>query len=386
VSRGHLHVITPGDHFSPSTGSAVPTVVHGLASATPPGAPRPRVALARGTYPDRYTSADVVEYDQVLPRRGDRYADVLLSRAGLPRIGARRVLGAALTGQAGWDPSVVLAHNAPQLVPLVDADRHVPVLYAHNELLRTYGRREAGRVLGRAAAIVCVSRFLAARTAERLPPPLRSRVVVVHNGVDTKLFRPADEPREDGTLHVVYVGRMLPDKGPDVLLDALLRLGRTDVRATFVGTVGFAPDAPLSDYERTLRRTAAPLGDRVTWLPFRPRADVAALLRTADVVVVPSRWPEPFALTVLEGMASGAAVVASDVGGIPEAAGDAGVLVPPDDDGALAEALEALADDAVLLARARAAGRAHAEAHRWLEARRTLDRALGSTSVSSATG
>lgn len=53
------------------------------------------------------------------------------------------------------------------------------------------------------------------------------------------------------------------------------------------------------------------------------------VLRTADVVVVPSRWAEPFALTALEGMAAGAAVVASDIGGIPEAVGTAGILVPP---------------------------------------------------------
>lgn len=376
VTRAHLHVITPGDHFSPGTGSAVPTVVHGLAGATPAGEPRPRVAVARGTYPDRYASADAVEYDQAVPRPWDRYADLLMARAGLPRAGARRVFGATLTDQASWPPSVVLAHNAPQLVPLVDAGRHAPVLYAHNDLLRTYGRREAARVLGPAEAIVCVSDFLASRTADRLPVSLRSRVVVVHNGVDTELFRPAATPRDDGRLHVVYVGRMLPDKGPDVLVDALARLGRADVRATLVGTVGFTPDAPLSPYEQALREAAAPLGDRVTWLPFRPRAEVADLLRTADVVVVPSRWPEPFALTVLEGMASGAAVVASEIGGIPEAAGDAGVLVPPADPDALAGALAALADDPALLSRTRAGARRHAEAHDWAAARRTLGEVL----------
>ena len=56
-----VHVITPGDHFSPSTGSAIPTVVDGLCRFRPDGVPRPAVAVARGTYPDRYDSADIIE-------------------------------------------------------------------------------------------------------------------------------------------------------------------------------------------------------------------------------------------------------------------------------------------------------------------------------------
>lgn len=392
AAGSYLHVITPGDHFSPSTGSAIPTVVHGLSAATPPGRPRSRVAVATGTYPDRYPSADVVEYRQRPPHRLDRYADAVAARAGLPRRGARRVLSATLTDQRDWPPSVVLAHNMPQLVDLVDTDRHAAVLYAHNELFRTYSPREAGRALSRVGAVVCVSDFLAGRTADRLPPALRERLVVVHNGVDTALFHPdveagpggagrrtAELPARgdrDDRLHVVFVGRTVREKGPDLLVDALVRLGRPDIRATVVGAFGFAPDGPLTDYERDLRRAAAPLGHAVTWLPFQGRQEVARLLRGADVVVVPSRWPEPFALVALEGMASGAATVAARTGGIPEAVGDAGLLVPPGDPVALAEALDGLADDRSLLARLRTAARAHAVAHDWSVARRTLDRHL----------
>ena len=380
----HLHVITPGDHFSPSTGSALPSVVHGLAAATPPGAPRSVVAVARGTYPDRYPSADVVEYDAVPPRPADRYRDAAAARLGLPRTGTRRPLAAALTDQARWPASVVLGHNLPQLVPLVDVDRHAAVLYAHNELLRTYSPREAARVLDRAGAVVCVSGYVAERTADRLPPRLRDRVRVVHNGVDTALFRPGDAERvAGGPLRVVFVGRTVPDKGPDVLVEALLRLRRPDVVATVVGTPHFAPGAPLTRYERDLRAAARPLGDAVRWLPFQPRDEVASLMRAADVVVVPSRWAEPFALTVLEGMASGAAVVAARTGGIPEATGDAGVLVPPGSADALAAALEGLADDSTFLAATRERCLRHARAHDWRAARRTLDAVLGDLGLTS---
>lgn len=373
----HVHVITPGDHFSPSTGSAVPTVVHSLAGATPAGQPRPRVAVARGTYPDHYATADVVTYEPAQGHPLDRYVDAAAALAGLPRAGSRRTLGAALTGQGAWAPSVVIGHNMPQLVPLVDTGRHAAALYVHNDLLRTYTRREAGRILDPATAIVCVSDYIAQQTARRLPPRLHDRLAVVRNGVDTTFFHPDDARSDDGPLHVVFVGRMLHVKGPDVLVDALVRLNHPDVHATLVGTVGFDPAAPLSGYEQELRRAAAPLGDRITWLPFRPRDEVARLLRSADVAVVPSRWPDPCPLTVLEGMASGAALVAARAGGIPEQVGDAGILVEPDDVAALADAVAALAEDRALLARRKAASRAHAVANDWAVVRTRFDDALG---------
>ena len=95
--RPHTHLITPGDHYSPGTGSAVPTVVHGLSAATPAEEPLPAVLVARGTYPDRYPSAQAIEYPLIAPRRHDRYADLALGRVGLGRPGARRVLAPALT-------------------------------------------------------------------------------------------------------------------------------------------------------------------------------------------------------------------------------------------------------------------------------------------------
>lgn len=371
-----VHVLTPGDHFSPRTGSAIPTVVDGLCAALPAGtAPRPRVVVADGTYPDRYPSAEAVGYPQAAARRTDRYLDPAAGRLGLPRPGVRRTLRPTLAAQDDWDPGVVLAHNAPQLVPLVH-ERHAAVLYAHNLLLRTYSPREADRVLGRAAAIVCVSAALAEQTAAHLPARLRDRLRVVPNGVDTARFAPRADPARGERLRVLFVGRMIPDKGADVLVSAVERLGRDDVALTLVGSQNFDAGARPSPYERDLRERAAALGDRVRMLPFTARAEVAELYRQADVVVVPSRWAEPFALTVMEGMASGVPVVASAAGGIPEVLGDAGVAVRPDDPDDLAAALEALADDETLRRQVGARCRRRAEARDWRWARGVLDGVL----------
>nr|WP_172148606.1 glycosyltransferase family 4 protein [Isoptericola chiayiensis] len=347
---------------------------------------RATVRVARGTYADRYDDATIDEYEPVAdPGAWNRRLDVLRAPLGLARSTAGP-WAAALADQDRWEPSVVILHNAPQAVGLV-ARPHTPVLYAHNELFRTYTQREAGRVIGDVGAVVCVSDFLAERTADRLPRALRDRVHVIRNGVDTARFRPGPAfPKGQGELHVVFVGRTIPDKGPDILLQAVELLDRADIRATVVGSAGFSATAPLTSYERQVRARADRIGRRATVLPFVPRPEVPGLLATADVVVVPSVWPDPCPLTVLEGMAAGAAIVASAVGGIPEVVGDAGALVDAGDARALADALERLAEDPRTLEAARSRARARAEGRDWAVASAELDTLLRSIRPAGAPG
>jgi len=373
--RRHFHVITPGDHFSPRTGSAVPTVVHGLAAAV--AEPRSAVVVARGTYADHYDSADVVEYEaDPVPFGAPRRADPFVGLLGLARPEIGRTWRATLAGQRDWPEAYVLGHNAPQLMRYVDTQRHVPVLYAHNELLRSYPRWETARTLGGTHRIVCVSAYLADRTAARLPRRIADRIRVVGNGVDTEAFHPAWELRDTERMTVLFVGRTIPDKGVDVLLRAAALLATDAIEILVLGSQNFDPHAPLSPYESSLRELAAASRTPVRFLPTVGRHRIPDVLRTADVLVVPSRWPEPYGLTVTEGMATGIPVVASAVGGIPEALGGSGILVPPDDPDALVDALRGLADDPAERRRLGAAAREHAVTHDWRWARRELDAAL----------
>lgn len=377
MERSVIHAITPGDHFSPLTGSAIPTVVHGLAGAAlRAGGPRHRVVVDRSTWHPRYDSAEVIEYTGARPPdRRARYADALRGRLGMPRTAVAAYYRPIAEAVRAQPPSIVLAHNAPILVRLLRDTPHRVVVYAHNDLLRTYSRREAGRMLGSAAAIVCVSESLAERTRERLPATLRAGVHVVGNGVDTAQFHP-DGHRSDGPLRVMFMGRVIPDKGADVLLRAVQRLDAGGLEVLVVGRPGFAADAPLSDHERDLRTLAAAGGDDVRFQTFVPRAELPALLRTADVFVVPSRWPDPSPLTVGEALASGLPVIASRIGGIPEAVGDAGILVAPDDPAALAEALQGLIDDGVRRTALAKAARTRAETRDWSWSWRQLEAVL----------
>lgn len=368
-----IHVITPGDHYSPRTGSATSTVVHGLASAAArEGSPfRHLVALDASTMHPRYDSATVIEYEGVAPPgRSDRLADVALGRLGRPRRAAANWFRPAVDAIAGRPPSIVLAHNAPVVPWLLRDSPHRVVLYAHNDLLRTYTRAEVARTIGGAAAIVCVSDSLANRFRRSLPADLAERLHVVRNGADTETFtpdaaRPVHAPSREAPARVLFVGRMIRDKGPDVLVGAAALLGRDDLEFVLVGSDGFDRNAAPSPYETELRRLASEGRVRVAFEPFVDRTEVPALLRSADVFVVPSQWPDPCPLTVGEGLASGVPVIASDIGGIPEILGDAGRLVRPGDPADLAAAIAAIADDPGLRRRMGEAARSHAVAHDW---------------------
>jgi glycosyltransferase involved in cell wall biosynthesis len=384
-----LHAITPGDHFSPRTGSAIPTVVDGLAAAAGRDGALSRhlVVLDRSTMRPRYASAAVIEYNGARgPTRRERVIDLARGRVGLSRTAVARYYEPVAQALRSREPAFVLAHNAPVLPWLLRDTEHQVVLYAHNDLLRTYSRRESARMLDSVAAIVCVSDSLAERTRAALPGRLAERVRVVPNGVDCERFTPttndesAASATRDTRLRVVFVGRMTAEKGPDVLIRAAERLGRPNLEYLLVGSQGFARDAPLSPYERELRRLAdeatAASGAGIRFEPFVDRSALPALLRSADVLVVPSRWAEPSGLTAAEGLATGLPVIASRVGGLPDVVGSAGLLVEPDDPAALADGIAMLADDAEARRRMSQRARAHAIAHDWSWAWSNLRRVL----------
>ena len=162
----------------------------------------------------------------------------------------------------------------------------------------------------------------------------------------------------DGRAHphprpyVAAVGRLVPQKGFDVLLEAFARLDAPEVDLLIAG------DGPERRRLEALRERLG-LGARVHLLGVMDRATVASLYRGARLVACPSRW-EGLPLVCLEAMASGRAVVASRVDGIPDAVsdGDTGLLVPPEDPVALAGALRTLLADGPRRERLGARGRA----------------------------
>ncbi|MFD6700720.1 MULTISPECIES: glycosyltransferase family 4 protein [unclassified Microbacterium] len=379
--RRVIHAITPGDHFSPRTGSAVPTVVHLLAdAAVRAGDARHGVILDRTTMSPRYDGVDLIEYDGApgVTRNG-HYFDAAAGRLGLLRPRVAQWFAPLADAVRALPEADVLAHNAPILPRLLRGSGHRVSIYAHNQLFRTYGPREADRIVGEAAAVICVSDALADETSELLPRAQRSKVAVVENPVDTSRFSPASQ-RATGSrpVRVLYVGRMIPSKGPDVLARAARAFGPDEAEFVFVGSHEFDPNAPATPYEQEVRDLALASRATATFLPFADRDALPALYRDAEVLVVPSVWAEPSGLILGEGMASGLPIIASRTGGIPSVVGDVAVLVPPNDPDALAAALRELIADPAERTRRGEAGLRRAEQRNpdwaWARLRALLER------------
>ena len=160
-------------------------------------------------------------------------------------------------------------------------------------------------------------------------------------------------PREpDGPATLLFVGRVAPEKGLDILIRSLARLSGNV-------TLQVAGDGPSMEEATRLVRELN-LQDRVHFLGWQGMDELKGLYRWCDLVVVPSIWPEPFGLVGLEAFAYSKPVIGFDVGGIPEWLDHehTGLLVPVGDEEGLTQAVERLLYDPALCARMGENGRA----------------------------
>jgi len=189
-----------------------------------------------------------------------------------------------------------------------------------------------------------------------------ARITIVPCGFDPAEMAPRDRDLARLTLGlpldepvVLQLGRMVPRKGVDTVIEAFARLVErhdwTRGRLLIVGGESDAPDPALTPEIGRLSTLARTLGidDRVTFLGRRGRADLPTYYSAADVFVT-TPWYEPFGITPVEAMACGTPVVGTDVGGIRFSVldGETGFLVPPRDADAVADRIDRIVADPAL--------------------------------------
>ena len=286
---------------------------------------------------------------------------------------------------ASWRPGVVHAHGVragafaalagtgPTRRPApVGRQRPALVVTVHNAPPAGRGSRLVYAVLERICArradlVLCASEDLAARMRDLGAAEVEQFDVsapVAMQPSPAEVANARDDIGAGARPVVLAVGRLAPQKGLDVLIDAAGRWRDRDPEPRTV----IAGDGPLAAVLRAQAGRA-----QADVLLLGQREDVPALLEVADVVVVPSRW-EARALILQEAMRSGKPVVATRVGGTPGLVGGDGttgigastdnsaVLIPPDDPAALAAAVTAVLDDPALAARLGLAARARSAA------------------------
>src|SRR3984893_4273617 len=170
--------------------------------------------------------------------------------------------------------------------------------------------------------------------------------LVIGNPYDDRIFRSLTNLARDKSL--VFVGRLVSDKGADLLLRAL-KLLQNDNLFPDLTIVGSGPE------EKDLQRLATELGvDRqLTFAGQKSGAAIAEILNRHRILIVPSRWEEPFGVVALEGIACGCIVVGSEKGGLKEAIGPCGLTFENGNIRALGDQLKRLLNDLDLQAKLR---------------------------------
>lgn len=272
-----------------------------------------------------------------------------------------RYAAAVATVLKALKPALVEVHNRPEIALAIAArlpSVQVTVILNNDP----QGMRESATpgersdMLRRLAGVITSSAYLRDRVLEGVAVPAK-QPVVLPNCLDLAELPP---PGQRERL-ILFAGRVVADKGPDAFVsacaDALPHL--PGWVAEIIGADRFNIDSPDTGFVQMIRTAA--VATNVKMLGYRDHPDVLAAMARAAIVVVPSRWAEPFGLVALEALASGAALICAPRGGLPEVAGDAAVYADPERPAEIAAAIRALAGDEPWRAALGAAGRQRAQ-------------------------
>lgn len=266
---------------------------------------------------------------------------------------------------------IVHVHAIPNLLPVLRRSNPEAklVFHAHDHLVSDFDRSRMLGYLRHADLVLGCSRFLAENIRRRFPE-VATRCDYLHNGVDLARFAARDRSSRSrsGASRLLFVGRLSPEKGVDLLLRAFGRVlsAHPSITLELVGPDALSPgqfvdpfgqDPVLSDAQHYYRQpglygahlrsiVAAGLQGNVTFAGRVPNDALPPHYAMADVFVFPSQWHEPFGMPLPEAMAAGLPVVATDGGAFPEIveSGITGLLVARGDEKALADAIGTLVE------------------------------------------
>lgn len=258
--------------------------------------------------------------------------------------------------QSPLDPILPLIAMSHIKTPLVGTFHS----YSSSALLYDFFRREFETRIKNLRGRIAVSQAAKEYVANYFEGDYR----IIPNGIDTQRFNPSAKPIakfDDDFFNILFVGRMNPRKGLKNLLRALPTVFAKHPKTRLI-VVG---SGLLSNYYKLYYPNS--LADRVHFVGYVPRGELASYYRTADVYCSPATGGESFGIVLLEAMATGAPIVASAIRGYSEVVtdGQEGLLVPPEDPMLISRAIIRLIENEGLRKKMSEVGHKKAQEYSW---------------------
>lgn len=246
--------------------------------------------------------------------------------------------------------AVILENRPGYALPLSRVTDAQIIVHLHNDFMNSQSK-DAQDIARVCHTVITVSDYIRQRVLT-ISPAGHLRTLTVHNGIDLTRFyqaRPIDRRTlgfSKSDFIIVYSGRINPEKGVGELIQAFRSLqDLPDAKLLIIGGSFFGNEAGADPFITSLQTEAEDIASRITFTGFVPYDQIPACLKMADLAVIPSMWDDPFPTTVLEAMAAGLPIVATDSGGIREACAECAVIVErPDVVAPLASAIRRLHD------------------------------------------
>ena len=223
---------------------------------------------------------------------------------------------------------IIEIHNRPYLfnTAIHKIKNHPISLHYHNDPTTMKGSKKIAErifIAKKAAAVYFVSNFIKKKFLEGISQEF-SNLYVLPNGIQRRLSHQPKKKKE-----IVFIGRLVPEKGCHLFVKSITNIVKKNPDWFFkiIGTAKAGQENLKTSYEKKVIKNFISLGKNTTYLGFINNKKVQEILKYASILVIPSLWDDPFPLTALEGLSNGAAIIASNRGGLVEMLTEKAILI-----------------------------------------------------------
>ena len=232
--------------------------------------------------------------------------------------------------------AIILENRPGYAIPVSEVTDARIILHLHNDFFNSESK-DGQAIIQVTDTVITVSDFIKRRVESLLsiqPFTSSTKIHTVHNGIDLQRFYNATPLSraslgfKESDFIVVYSGRINPDKGVKELIQAFKLLKDcSNIKLMIVGGSFFGNEQGNDPFVQSLQEEAKELADVITFTGYIPYEQIPSYLKMVDVAVVPSMCNEAFALTLIEAMATGLPVIATNVGAIAEVSQGNAIIV-----------------------------------------------------------